>query len=64
MTILDLQRELEEVREDRQREKERETRRMRDDEEELQILRDRCERLESERGQLGNVSTHFRSSRL
>lgn len=54
MTILDLQREIEEVREDRQREKERETRRMRDDEEELQILRDRCERLESERGQLGN----------
>lgn len=60
MTILDLQRELEEVREDRQREKERESRRIHDDEEELQILRDRCERLEAERGQLGNVNMHIR----
>ena len=58
MTILDLQREVEEVREDRQREKERESRRMRDDEEELQILRDRCERLESERSTLGNVCVY------
>ncbi|KAJ7497027.1 hypothetical protein FB451DRAFT_1359481 [Mycena latifolia] len=44
-----LQRELDELRETRQREKEREARRAQEDEDELQILRDRCERLEEER---------------
>ncbi|KAE9408640.1 hypothetical protein BT96DRAFT_913786 [Gymnopus androsaceus JB14] len=44
-----LQKELDEVRETRQREKERESRRAREDEEELQILRDRLENLEEER---------------
>lgn len=44
-----LQKELEELREVRQREKEREALRAREDEDELRILRDRCERLEEER---------------
>lgn len=44
-----LQRELDDVRDLRVREKEREARRAQADEEELQILRDRCERLEEER---------------
>ncbi|KAJ7188573.1 hypothetical protein C8R46DRAFT_25023 [Mycena filopes] len=44
-----LQRELDELRETRQREKERETRRAQDDEDELINLRERCERLEEER---------------
>lgn len=44
-----LQKELDELRETRARDKERENRRARADEEELQILRDRCERLEDER---------------
>lgn len=48
-SMLSLQRELEELRELRQRDKEREARRIQDDEEEIQILRDRCEKLESER---------------
>jgi hypothetical protein len=41
-----LQKELDELREVRQREKDREARRAREDGEELQILRDRCESLE------------------
>ncbi|KAG2352042.1 hypothetical protein BDR07DRAFT_1344693 [Suillus spraguei] len=44
-----LQRELDDIRDLRAREKEREARRAQADEEELQILRDRCERLEEER---------------
>ncbi|KAL0577750.1 component of the polarisome [Marasmius crinis-equi] len=44
-----LQKELEELRETRQLEKEREARRAQEDEDELQILRDRIERLEDER---------------
>ncbi|OJA12851.1 hypothetical protein AZE42_02429 [Rhizopogon vesiculosus] len=44
-----MQRELDDLRDLRAREKERETRRAQADEEELQILRDRCERLEEER---------------
>ncbi|KAF9268744.1 hypothetical protein L218DRAFT_954190 [Marasmius fiardii PR-910] len=44
-----LQKELDELRETRQLEKERENRRAREDEEELQILRDRVEKLEEER---------------
>ncbi|KAG0694752.1 hypothetical protein DFH29DRAFT_307838 [Suillus ampliporus] len=44
-----LQRELDDLRDLRVREKEREARRSQADEEELQILRDRCERLEEER---------------
>ncbi|KAG6381880.1 hypothetical protein JVT61DRAFT_495 [Boletus reticuloceps] len=45
-----LQKELDELRELRAREKEREMKRAQNDEEELQILRDRLERLEDERG--------------
>lgn len=52
----DLQKELEEIQETRQREKEREVRRARDDDEELQILRDRIERLEGEQAGGGGVS--------
>jgi hypothetical protein len=44
-----LQRELDDIRDLRAREKDREARRAQADEEELQILRDRCERLEEER---------------
>jgi len=44
-----LQRELDDLRDLRAREKEREARRAQADEDELQILRDRCERLEEER---------------
>jgi hypothetical protein len=47
--MLALQKELDSVREDSQRAREREVRRSRQDEEELQILRERCERLEEER---------------
>ena len=47
-----LQKELDEVRELRAREKEREMKRAQNDEEELQILRDRLERLEDEHGGL------------
>ncbi|KAF5345295.1 hypothetical protein D9758_008477 [Tetrapyrgos nigripes] len=44
-----LQKELDELKETRQREKERESRRAAEDEEELQIMRDRLEKLEEER---------------
>jgi protein SPA2 len=44
-----LQTELEEIRQDRTRDREREARRRQQDEEELQILRERCEKLEEER---------------
>jgi hypothetical protein len=47
--MLALQKELDNMREDSQRTRERENRRSRQDEEELQILRERCERLEEER---------------
>jgi hypothetical protein len=47
--MLALQKELDNVREDSQRSRDREMRRSRQDEEELQILRERCERLEEER---------------
>jgi hypothetical protein len=47
--MLALQEELESVREEAQRSREREARRTQQDEEELQILRERCERLEEER---------------
>ncbi|KIY54002.1 hypothetical protein FISHEDRAFT_32248 [Fistulina hepatica ATCC 64428] len=49
-----LQKEHEELKEVRQREKERETRRAHDDEDELQILRDRCEKLEEEKKDRGD----------
>jgi protein SPA2 len=49
MAMRALQKELDELREVRQREKEREVLRAREDEDELRILRDRCERLEEER---------------
>lgn len=52
-----LQKELDELREVRQRETEREALRAREDEDELRILRDRCESLEEERGnRQGEVS--------
>lgn len=55
-----LQKELDELRETRAREKEREARRAREDEEELQILRDRCEKLEDERVNFqGGVSNPY-----
>jgi protein SPA2 len=44
-----LQKELDDLREARTKEREREGRRAREDEEELRILRDRCESLEDER---------------
>jgi len=47
--MLALQKELDDVHEDSQRARERDVRRSRQDEEELQILRERCERLEEER---------------
>lgn len=58
-----LQKELDDLREVRQREKEREARRAQDDEEELQILRDRLEGLEEEReNRQGGVSRRILSS--
>jgi len=45
-----LQKDLDELREIRHREKEREALRAREDEDELRILRDRCEKLEEELG--------------
>jgi len=48
-----LQKELEELQEDRARDREREHRRQQEHEEELQILRDRCETLEAERNNGG-----------
>jgi hypothetical protein len=44
-----LQKELDDLREARTKERERDARRAREDEEELRILRDRCESLEDER---------------
>jgi chromosome segregation ATPase len=44
-----LQRELDDLRDTRQREMDKEARRAQEDEDELRILRDRCERLEEER---------------
>ena len=49
-----MQKELEEIREDRDREKELAAQRAEEDEKELQQLRERCERLETEGG--GGVS--------
>lgn len=46
--MLALQKELDSVQEEAQRNREREARRTQQDEEELQILRERCERLEEE----------------
>ena len=48
-----LQKELEELREDRARDRDREHRRQQEHEEEIQILRDRCETLEAERANGG-----------
>ncbi|KAF5385935.1 hypothetical protein D9615_002290 [Tricholomella constricta] len=48
-TMRALQKELDELRETRQRESERAARRAEEDEDEVRILRDRCERLEEER---------------
>ena len=53
-TMRSLQKELEELREDRTRDRERERRRQQEHEEELQILRDRCETLEAERANGGS----------
>ena len=49
-SMLALQKELDELREDHVRERELAARRARQDEEELQILRDQCERLEAGHG--------------
>jgi protein SPA2 len=57
-----LQKELDEVKETRQREKERESRRAREDEEELQILRDRCEKLEQDRESQRGIVRIFKLS--
>jgi protein SPA2 len=57
-----LQKELDELKETRQREKERESRRVRQDEEELQILRDRCEKLEQDRENQRGIVCIFRLS--
>ena len=56
-----LQKELEELREDRARDREREHRRQQEHEEELQILRDRCESLEAERANGGGGVSVYRS---
>lgn len=45
-----MQKELDDLREDHRRTKELAARRASEDEEELQILRERCERLEAEHG--------------
>lgn len=50
-----LQKELEELREDRALDREREHSRQQEHEEELQILRDRCETLEAERTNGGSA---------
>ena len=47
--MLALQKELNDLREESHRARDREVRRVQQDEEELQILRERCERLEEER---------------
>ena len=47
--MLALRKELEEMRDDRERSQDVEARRAREDEDVLQILRERCERLEEER---------------
>jgi citrate synthase len=49
IAMLALQKELDNAREESQRARERESRRVQQDEEELQILRESCERLEEER---------------
>lgn len=53
--MVSLQQELDVAKEGLAREKDRATLRAEEDEEELQILRDRCEQLESERGKGGEV---------
>ncbi|CAL1711181.1 unnamed protein product [Somion occarium] len=50
-----LQKELDELREDRSREKDLTARRVREDEEEIQILRERCERLEAQNSNQGDL---------
>lgn len=55
--MLAMQKELADAREDHERTREREARRAREDEDELQILRERCERLEDERaGGIGGAN--------
>jgi len=54
-----LQKELEELQEDRALDRDREHRRQQEHEEELQILRDRCETLEAERSNGGVSSPLF-----
>lgn len=59
--MLALQTELDQLREDHAHERDLAARRARQDEEELQILRDRCERLEAEGGG-GDVSRSLPST--
>jgi len=47
-----LQKELDELRDVRSRDQDREAKRARDDQEMIRTLRDRCERFEDERGRL------------
>lgn len=56
-----LQKELDDLRDLRAREKEREMKRAQNDEEELQILRDRLEHLEDERGSVLSQVCPFNS---
>lgn len=51
-TMRSLQKELDELKESRQRDRDRESRRMRDDSDELQILRQRVEELERDKEDL------------
>ena len=57
--MLALQKELDNLREESHRSRDREARRVQQDEEELQILRERCERLEEERA--STVRAHLLS---
>lgn len=59
-----LQKELDDLRDLRAREKEREMKRAQNDEEELQILRDRLEHLEDERGSVLSQVCPFNSCYL
>jgi len=56
--MLALQKELDSLREDSHRSRDREARRVQQDEEELQILRERCERLEDERASAVRALLH------
>ena len=60
--VRSLQQEVDQLKEDRERERELAARRTREDEEELQILRDRCDRLEANGGGVRSLRLIFRGS--